>query len=71
MYFSTNFIKGIKSRKRAQTVHVSCMGEIKNPLKTLVGYSKRKKQLKERQVYIKNITSTDFTNILTATHRSG
>jgi len=71
MYFSINFIRGIKSRKRAETVHVSCMEEIKNPLKTLVGHSKRKRQLKESQVYIKNVTSTDFMKILTATHRSG
>lgn len=48
MYFATNVITGIKLRKRAQAVHVSCMGEIKNPLKALVGNCKRKRQLKER-----------------------
>jgi hypothetical protein len=53
MYFATSVITGIKSRKRAQAVHVSCMGEIKNPLKALVGNSKRKRQLKERQACIK------------------
>jgi hypothetical protein len=47
------------------------MGEIKNPLKPLVGNSKRKRQLKERQGNIKNVTSIDFMNILTTKHRSG
>jgi len=43
MYFATNVITGIKSRKRAQALYVSCMGEIKNPLKALVGNSKMKR----------------------------
>jgi hypothetical protein len=46
MYFATNVITGIKTKKRAQAVYVSCMGEIKNPLKALVGNSKTKRQLK-------------------------
>jgi len=36
MYFAINVITGVKSRKRTQAVHVSCMGEIKNPLKASV-----------------------------------
>jgi hypothetical protein len=47
------------------------MGEIKNPLKASVADSKRKMQLKEKQAYIKNVTSTDLMNILTTTHCSG
>jgi len=42
MYFATDVITGIKSRKRTQAFHVSCMGEIKKPFKALVRNSKRK-----------------------------
>jgi hypothetical protein len=47
MYFTANVIAGIKSNKRARVVDVSCMEEIKTPLKALVGNSKRNRQLKE------------------------
>ena len=46
MYFATNVIIGIMSRNRTQAVHVSCIGEIKNPLKSLVGILKGKGNLR-------------------------
>jgi hypothetical protein len=55
MYFTTNIITDIKSRQRVQPVHVSCVGEIKNQLKTFLGYSKRKMQLEGEVVLYKKM----------------
>jgi hypothetical protein len=57
MYFRANVITGIKSNKRVWVVDVSCMEEIKTPLKASVGNSKRNRQLKETGAYMKNVTS--------------